>query len=166
MIAEFEFKECRICGGDIQINAETCPLCSSRQRSDKIIYSTKVLLFFAVLGFICIMFLGIMSAHAIQQFICKRTTTCNEQAILHVTRAKISVENYVARYGRVPENLTQVTFQAEDGVSVILQKAPGNRYRLISFHDQGDNKYFAFSGNEVIFFQKKGQPTLHSMPNK
>lgn len=158
MLAEFALKCCRICGADIHSDVETCPLCSGRQQPGKKPCSTTVIIIFALLGFLCITLLGIMSAHAIQQVICNRTNTCNEKAERNVSLAKIALDNYIACQGQIPENLGQIPFQAEEGVRVVLQKTSGKSYRLISFHAQGDREYLVFSEKNTIYCQKKRQP--------
>jgi len=158
MMAEFALKCCRVCGSDIHIDVETCPLCSSRQHPDKKPCSTTVIIVFALLGFLCITLLGIMSAHAIQQAICSRTDFSNEKAKQNVSLAKTAVENYIAHHGRIPANLGQISFQADEGVMVILQKTSEERYRLISTHDQGDRNYLVFSDKNTIDCQKKDNP--------
>jgi hypothetical protein len=159
MMAEFALKCCRVCGSDINIDAETCPLCSSRQHPKKPC-SLTVIIVFALLGFLCITLLGIMSAHAIQQAISSRTDFSNEIAIQNVSLAKIAVDNYVAHYGRIPVNLDNITFQADDDVMIILQNTSAKSYRLISSHEQGDKEYLVFSGKNTMYCQKKGTPGL------
>jgi len=165
MMAEFALKSCRVCGGDIHIDAETCPLCSSRQHPEKKPCSTIIIIIFALIGFSCITLLGIMSAHAIQQVIYSRTSSSNDKALQNISRAKITVDNYITHHGRIPGNLGQTTFQADEGVVVTLQKSSGESYRLISFHDQGDREYLFFSENDALYCQKKGQPGLHYVLN-
>lgn len=161
MMAEFAAKCCRVCGGDIHIDTVICPLCSSRQHPQKKPCSTTVIIVFALLGFLCITLLGIMSAHAIQQVICNCTDFSNEKAMQNVSLAKIAVDNYVTQYGRIPLDLGQTYFQANDGVSVVLEKTSAESYRLISSHDQGDREYLVFSGNNTMYCQKKGIPGIH-----
>ncbi len=67
MVVEFALKFCRICGGDIDVDEQTCGLCNSRQQPEKRFCSTGLIIVLVLLGFFGIMLLGIMSAHAIQQ---------------------------------------------------------------------------------------------------
>ncbi|MRR55499.1 MAG: hypothetical protein EG822_13495 [Deltaproteobacteria bacterium] len=144
------------------MDMEICPLCSSRQHPDKKPYFTTVIIVFALLGFLCITLLGIMSANAIQQTLCSRTDFSNEKALLNVSRAKKAVDNYIAHHEEIPVNLGQISFQADEGVMVILQKTSEKNYRLIGSHERGDRRYFVFSEKETIYSQKKRHPGLHS----
>jgi len=98
------------------------------------------------------------ACNAIQQAICSRTDFSNEKAKQNVSLAKTAVENYIAHHGRIPANLGQISFQADEGVMVILQKTSEERYRLISTHDQGDRNYLVFSDKNTIDCQKKDNP--------
>jgi len=104
-----------------------------------------------------------MSAHAIQQAISSRTDFSNEIAMQNVSLAKIAVDNYVAKHGQIPVNLGQISFQADEGVLVVLQKNSAKSYRLISSHDQGDREYLVFSEKNTMYCQKKGPSGLHDI---
>lgn len=155
MMGEFAYKYCRICGGDITIDAEICPLCSSRQQPEKRFISTGLIIALACMGFFGIMLLGVMSAHAIQQFICFRTTTCNAAALKNAEAAKVGLDQYFARNDRYPESLDQILFKPDDGVSVTFNKVSDKSYRLASFHKQGDKEFLAVSGITRIYCKKK-----------
>lgn len=161
MMGEFAFKCCRICGGDITIDAQICPLCSSRQQPEKRFCSSGLIIALAGLGFIGIMLLGIMSAHAIQQFVCFRTDTCNAAALKNVKAAKVGLDKYFVRNGRFPDTLDQIFFKPDDGVTVTLIKtADSKSYDLVSFHTQGNKEYLAESENMGIFYRKRNKPGL------
>lgn len=154
-MGEFTYKNCRICGGDIPIDAEICHLCSSRQQPEKRFFSTGLIIALACMGFFGIMLLGIMSAHAIQQFICFQNTTCNAAALKNAKAAKVGLDQYFARNGRYPETLDQIFFNPDDGVSVTFHKVSDNSYRLDIFHKQGDKEFLSFSGTTRIYCKKK-----------
>lgn len=158
MTGEFTYKSCRICGGDINIDTQICPLCSSRQKPGKRLSSTGLILALAGLGFFGIMLLGIMSAHAIQQIICSRTNSCNVAAVKNVIAAKIGLDRYFARNGQFPEKLDQIFFKPDNDVTVTLNKTAGRSYSLVSFHAQGDKEYLAVSGKTGIYFKERNQP--------
>ncbi len=165
-MGEYAYKCCRICGSDITIDAEICPLCSSRQQPGKRLISTGLIIALAALGFFGIMLLGIMSAHAIQQFICFRTTTCNTAALKNLKAAKVGLDQYFARNGRYPETLDQVFFKPDDGVSVTFNKVADKSYRLVSFHKQGDREFLAVSGKMGIYCKKRSRsPFRYVMVN-
>jgi hypothetical protein len=151
MMGEFVYKCCRICGSDITIEAEICPLCSSRQQPEKRVISTGLIIALAGFGFFGVMLLGIISAHAIQQFICFRTTTCNAAALNNLKAAKVGLDQYFARNGRYPETLDQIFFKHDDGVSVTFNKVADKTYRLVSFHKQGDREFLAISGKMGMY---------------
>lgn len=160
------YKCCRICGGEITIDAEICPLCSSRQQPAKRVISTGLIIALAGLGFFGIMLLGIMSAHAIEQFICFRTTTCNAVALKNVKTAKVGLDRYFARNGRYPETLEQIFFEADDGVTVTFNKVADKSYRLVSFHKQGDKVFWAVSGKMRVYCKKRSRsPFRYVMMN-
>lgn len=69
MKPEFAFRRCRICGGDIKLDVLTCPICGSGQHVVKKLGSTAIMVILAVLGFLVIIFFGILSAFAIPRFI-------------------------------------------------------------------------------------------------
>ena len=158
MIGEFALKSCRLCGGDINISAQICPLCSSRQKPEKKLRSTGLIIALAGLGFFGIMLLGIMSAHAIQQIICSRTNDCNVAAVKNVTAAKIGLDRYFAQNGQFPQSLDQIFFKPEKDVTVDFNKTAGRSYRLVSFHAQGDKEYLAVSGKTGIYVKERNQP--------
>lgn len=155
MVVGFAFKCCRICGGDIDLNEQTCPLCSSRQQPEKRFCSTGLIIVLALLGFFGIMLLGIMSAQAIQQIITVRTNTCNTTALNTIRSAKIGVAKYFARNNRFPETLDQIYFKPEDGVTLTLNTSADSSYRLVSFHAKGDKEYLAVSGKMEISYKER-----------
>lgn len=157
MMDEFALKCCRVCGSDIHIDTETCPMCSSSQRPEKKPFSTIIIIVFALLGFLCITLLGIMSAHAIQQVIYHRMNSSNEMALRNLSRAKIALDDYVAHHGRIPENLGEISYRSDEGVLIVLQKTSAKSYRLISSHDLGDREYFVSSKNNTMYYQKTRQ---------
>jgi hypothetical protein len=156
MMEAFSFKSCRICGSDIHIDAQVCPLCSSRQQPKKI-YSMGVILTLAVLGFLGILILGVISAHAIQQFISIRTNTSNGLALHDIKTAKMCVNSYIAREGRLPENLAVTSFTPGNEVTVILQKVRDRNFRLRCFHADGDKEYLSDSWDMAIYYKQRKQ---------
>ncbi|RQW82784.1 MAG: hypothetical protein EHM79_17555 [Geobacter sp.] len=166
MTGEFTYKSCRICGGDITIDDQICPLCSSRQKPGKRLSPTGLNITLAGLGFFGIMLLGIMSAHAIQQIICSRTNDCNVAAVKNVKAAKTGLDRYFAQNGQFPETLGQIFFKPDNDVTVALNKTAGRSYRLVSFHAQGDKEYLAVSGKAEIYFKGRNQPGSQYFPLK
>jgi hypothetical protein len=155
MTEDYSFKTCRICGGDITIDAEICPLCSSRQKETKSSLSTGIIIFLSLIGFIGISFLGIMSSHAIQQIISVRTSYSNRLALKNVQEAKSVVENYFSGKGCLPDTLAQSNFEPDKDVTIHLQKISVGRYSLVGFHSQGDMEYLAVSGKNRIYCKKR-----------
>ena len=158
MTGEFTYKSCRICGGDINIDALICSLCSTRQKPENRFNSTGLLITLAGLGFFGIMLLGIMSAHAIQQIICSRTNDCNVAAEKNVKAAKIGLDRYFAQNGQFPDTFDQIFFKPDNDVTVALNKTADRSYWLVSFHAQGDKEYLAVSGKSGIYFKERSQP--------
>ncbi|MDD2337680.1 MAG: hypothetical protein PHD01_14020 [Geobacteraceae bacterium] len=159
MMRGFAFKYCRICGGDITTDAQICPLCSSLQQPDKKFCSTRLIIALAGLGFIGITLLGVMSAHAIQQFVSFRTNTCNAAALENIKTAIVGLDQFFAQNGRFPDTLDQILFRPDDGVTVILTETSDRRkYSLVSFHVQGDKEYLAMSGKMGILYTKRNKP--------
>ena len=103
-MADFSFKYCRVCSGDIKLDAKICPLCSSRQQIVKNNFSNRFIIFLAIVSYIAIIFFGIMSARAIPHFISFETTTDNAIAL---KSAKIS-QRRPAQKGRYPDTLDHV----------------------------------------------------------
>lgn len=159
MMNGFAFKCCRICGGDITTDAQICPLCSSLQQPEIKSCSTRLIIALAGLGFIGITLLGIMSAHAIQHFVSLRINTCNAVALKNIKAAIVGLDKFFAQNGRFPDTLDQILFRADDGVTVTLTETSDSRkYRLVSFHAQGDEEYLAMSGKIRIFYTKRNKP--------
>jgi RNA polymerase subunit RPABC4/transcription elongation factor Spt4 len=104
-MTEFSFKYCRVCGGDIELDAQTCPLCSSRQEVVKNYFSIGFIIFLAIAAFIAIILLGIASARAIPQFIRFRTNTSNAIAVKSVRVAQSRLEEHTSCNGRYPNTL-------------------------------------------------------------
>ncbi|HOP41510.1 MAG TPA: hypothetical protein PLI53_10760 [Geobacteraceae bacterium] len=69
MTLEYAFKRCRVCGGDIKPDIVTCPYCGTCQQAEMRLGSTALMVVLAVLGFLVIIFFGILSAFAIPRFI-------------------------------------------------------------------------------------------------
>jgi predicted nucleic acid-binding Zn ribbon protein len=107
-MAEFSFKYCRVCGGDIELDAQTCPLCSSRQQVVKNYFSIGFIICLAIVSLIAIIFLGIVSARAIPQFIRFRSHTCNAIAVKNVKVAQSQLEAYYSHKGRYPNTLDHI----------------------------------------------------------
>ncbi len=155
MMVEYSFKYCRICGGDISIDAEICPHCSSRQQPGKTFCSTGIIIVLALIGFFGITLLGIMSAHAIQHLMYVRTSSFNRLALNNIQAAQKSVENYVLHSGSYPKNLAQTSFTPDKGVTVDLREDSAGSYSLVGFHKQGNMVYLIIAGNSTIYYKKK-----------
>jgi hypothetical protein len=160
MVVDFALRFCRICGGDIDVEEQTCPLCNSRQQPDKRLCSTGLIIVLALLGFFGIMFLGIISAHAIQQILSVRTNTNNTTALNTISSAKIGVDKYFARNGQFPKTLDQIYLKPEDGVTLTLNTSADSSYRLVSFHTKGNKEYLAVSGKVKIYYKERKQTGL------
>jgi predicted nucleic acid-binding Zn ribbon protein len=158
MVAEYAFRCCRVCGGDINLDAQICPFCGSLQQAKKKNGSTLLIIGLAVLGFFGIMSVGIISAFTIPRFIGFRTNTCNAIALRNVSTAKSGLEMFRFRNGRLPETLDTISFAPDDGVTVTLLKSAAGNYRLVGFHKQGDREYLAVSGKTVIFCRERDRP--------
>ncbi|MRR05787.1 MAG: hypothetical protein EG828_02415 [Deltaproteobacteria bacterium] len=102
-MAEFSFKYCRVCGGDIELDARICPLCSSRQQVVTNNFSIGFIIFLVIVSFIVIIFFGIMSARAIPHFIRVQTTTSNEIALKSVKISRRWLKEYSSHKGRCPD---------------------------------------------------------------
>jgi RNA polymerase subunit RPABC4/transcription elongation factor Spt4 len=107
-MSEFSFKYCRVCGGDIDLDAQTCPLCSSRQQVEKNFFSIGFIIFLAIVSFIAIIFLGIVSARAIPHFISFQTNTRNAIAMNSVRVTQSRLEEYYSRKGCYPDTLDHI----------------------------------------------------------
>jgi predicted nucleic acid-binding Zn ribbon protein len=160
MVEDFSYICCRVCGGEIPLDAQTCPLCSSRQQIETRIWSSLMIIALALVGFVGIVFLGILSARAIPEFACFRSNTCNAIALKNIRGAKSGLENYFSRNGRYPDTLGQIMFTPEEGVTVTLSKVSDRNYLLLGRHERGDREYLAVSGKDGIFSREKNQPGL------
>lgn len=133
-------------------------MCSSHQHFEKRYCSTAIIIALAVAGFFGIMLLGIMSAHAIQQFIDIRTEACNNSALKSIRSARTGLDTYVSAYNRLPATFNDLHFKPDNGVTILLEKTSENKCKLTSFHLNGDREYLAFSGKSEICFKKRHQP--------
>jgi hypothetical protein len=158
MLAEYAFTCCRVCGGDINLDAEICPICGSQQQVKNMASYTLQIIGLAVLGFFGITLLGIMSAYAIPKLIIIRTNTCNAIALRNVTTAKAGLEMFRSRNGRFPETLDTISFAPDDGVTVTLLNTSVGNYRLVGFHKRGDREYSTVSDTASIFTRERNRP--------
>ncbi len=155
---EISIHYCRICGSDILQSDEICPRCGSIQSVKRDGLGPGWVILFAMVGFLGIAILGIVSARAIPQLTSGVDNAYDKSALYSISAAKRALDGYIRRNGVCPDSLRQISFRPDEGVSVELLRTGDGACTMIASHRNGQTEYAVSSGGEKIYQRSKTAP--------